>query len=216
MTGLFRQGWARVLACTGVALTVAGCDVGSDYQGLAYAFSGSYAAKASGTPVLLKNQAWWESFNDPVLNALIEDGLAGNLDLQVARERVIEAQALVDTVPSPIAVSGTLQAKACNACARPISPPSAVTAALLDIFCGLNGATDRPRRTAARHKPATSMDFPTLEPVPWIMMALVIYASCFFGKPTPMLLLDQILAPQAFQRLRHSLQATKTPRPSGL
>ena len=98
MTGLFRQGWARVLACTGVALTVAGCDVGSDYQGLAYAFSGSYAAKASGTPVLLKNQAWWESFNDPVLNALIEDGLAGNLNLQVARERVIEAQALVDTV----------------------------------------------------------------------------------------------------------------------
>ncbi len=38
-------------------------------------------------------------------------------------------------------------ARACTACARPISPPSAVTAALFDMFCGLNGATFRPRRT---------------------------------------------------------------------
>ena len=35
---------------------------------------------------------------------------------------------------------GRPQARACSACARPISPPSTVTAALLDIFCGLNGA----------------------------------------------------------------------------
>ena len=40
-----------------------------------------------------------------------------------------------------------LAARACNACARPISPPSAVTAALLDMFCGLNGRT---REAAAR------------------------------------------------------------------
>ena len=58
------------------------------------------------------------------------------------------------------------QASACNACARPISPPSAVTAALLDMFCGLNGATDRPRRTQARAMPATNMDLPTLDPAP--------------------------------------------------
>ena len=41
-------------------------------------------------------------------------------------------------------------ARACTACARPISPPSTVTAALFDMFCGLNGATFRPRRTSAR------------------------------------------------------------------
>ena len=38
----------------------------------------------------------------------------------------------------------TPQARACSACARPISPPSAVTAALLLMFCGLNGRTRRP------------------------------------------------------------------------
>ena len=46
-------------------------------------------------------------------------------------------------------------ARACNAWARPISPPSAVTAALLDMFCGLNGRTVRPRTTSARANPAT-------------------------------------------------------------
>ena len=57
-------------------------------------------------------------------------------------------------------------ARACKACARPISPPSAQTAALLDMFCGLNGATRMPRRRASRHSPATMTDLPTFEPVP--------------------------------------------------
>ena len=43
-------------------------------------------------------------------------------------------------------VGGTPAARACSAWARPISPPSAVTAALLDMFCGLNGRTLRPCR----------------------------------------------------------------------
>src|SRR6476619_8605567 len=64
-----------------------------------------------------------------------------------------------------------LAARACKACARPISPPSAVTAALFDMFCGLNGRTARPRRTKARASPATIRDLPTSEPVPWNMSA---------------------------------------------
>ena len=41
-------------------------------------------------------------------------------------------------------LGGTRAARACSAWARPISPPSAVTAALFDMFCGLNGRTLRP------------------------------------------------------------------------
>ena len=44
----------------------------------------------------------------------------------------------------------TPAARACSAWARPISPPSAVTAALFDMFCGLNGRTRRPRRVKRR------------------------------------------------------------------
>src|SRR5690348_70332 len=63
-------------------------------------------------------------------------------------------------------LGGTRAARACSAWARPISPPSSVTAALFDMFCGLNGRTARPRRLSARPSPATSSDLPTSEPVP--------------------------------------------------
>src|SRR5215470_17174 len=68
----------------------------------------------------------------------------------------------------------TPAASACSACARPISPPSIVTAALFDMFCGLNGSTRRPRRVAARASPATMSDLPTSEPAPWIISARAI------------------------------------------
>src|SRR5258708_24787041 len=69
------------------------------------------------------------------------------------------------------ALALTPQARACSAWARPISPPSTVTAALFDMFCGLNGLTWRPRRLKARARPATRSDLPTSEPVPWIISA---------------------------------------------
>ena len=58
-----------------------------------------------------------------------------------------------------------------SAWARPISPPSSVTAALFDMFCGLNGRTESPRRVKARARPATISDLPTSDPVPWIIKA---------------------------------------------
>src|SRR5262245_60510600 len=57
-------------------------------------------------------------------------------------------------------------ARACMACARPISPPSVVTAELLDMFCALNGATRIPLRANSRHSPATIIDFPASDVVP--------------------------------------------------
>ncbi len=68
-------------------------------------------------------------------------------------------------------VAGTPQARAWSACARPISPPSTVTAALFDMFCGLNGRTESPRRAKTRQSPATISDLPTSEPVPWNISA---------------------------------------------
>ena len=35
---------------------------------------------------------WWDGFNDPVLTALIEKAITGNLDLQQAVLRVVEAR----------------------------------------------------------------------------------------------------------------------------
>lgn len=34
---------------------------------------------------------WWKQFNDPMLDSLIERAVAGNLDLQAAVLRIVEA-----------------------------------------------------------------------------------------------------------------------------
>src|SRR5688572_22109632 len=70
-------------------------------------------------------------------------------------------------------LGSTRAATACSAWALPISPPSAVTAALLDMFCGLNGRTFSPRLANARARPVAMSDLSTFEPVPCSMMARV-------------------------------------------
>src|ERR1700687_321874 len=66
-------------------------------------------------------------------------------------------------------VGSTPAAWAWANCARPISPPAGHTAALLDMFWALNGATRSPRRANRRHSPATSVLLPADDAVPWTM-----------------------------------------------
>ena len=74
--------------------------------------------------------------------------------------------------------AGTSAACACSACAREISPPSAATALLSDMFCGLNGATLRPRRASARQSPATTV----LLPAPEQVMARLLRIEYLLGR----------------------------------
>src|SRR5712692_8840953 len=61
-------------------------------------------------------------------------------------------------------------ASACRYCARPISAPSGVTAALLLMFCALKGATRVPRLAKCRHRAVTTNDLPASLEQPMIMM----------------------------------------------
>ena len=99
----------RSLMCVAAVLALGGCDVAPVFQSPNFPFASSFSAKSSGAPVLLENAAWWTKFNDPVLNALIDEALSDNLDLALSRERVTEAQALARTVPPPVAITGTLR-----------------------------------------------------------------------------------------------------------
>lgn len=80
-----------------VLLTVGGCAVGPDFIRPDPPMPDAWhqqltSGDATGAGDL---QSWWQQFNDPVLNSLIERAAAGNLNLVIAMERINEARALM-------------------------------------------------------------------------------------------------------------------------
>lgn len=96
-----RRGW---LGISPIALLLAvfnfgGCKVGPDYHRPASKFvEASWSQSAdphlNGQPV--DPTVWWESFNDPMLNNLVEIALAENIDIKEAGKRILEVRALRD------------------------------------------------------------------------------------------------------------------------
>ncbi len=95
--------WAGVMPV--VALVLASCTVGpdftppvpSDVPGDAAAFHQSDPADPAVSPAADPDPRWWNTFNDPVLTALIDQAISGNLDLKQAVLRVVESRASVAT-----------------------------------------------------------------------------------------------------------------------
>src|SRR5262245_448227 len=76
-----------------VAALLAACAVGPDYKApdtQATPFVAAQAAAVSEQPF---EAAWWEQFQDPALDSLIERALADDLDLKIALARVEESRA---------------------------------------------------------------------------------------------------------------------------
>src|SRR2546426_10846068 len=91
----------RIYLAIGLLL-VAGCTVGPDYRAPSMPMPGAYGRSGSAEhpttqtsttqPVSLA--LWWNAFDDPTLNALIEQAIKSNQDLKIAESRVREARAL--------------------------------------------------------------------------------------------------------------------------
>ncbi len=82
-----------------MSTTLTGCMMGPNFQkpqaAVPAGFIGGQPASqkqpyVSGDPV---DPAWWTSFNDPELSQLESQAVAQNLDLQIATQRLLEAQA---------------------------------------------------------------------------------------------------------------------------
>ena len=84
----------RNLAATALAVMIAGCAVGPDYRRpeveLPAAWQGAPAEGVKGV-----RDRWWTLYADLVLDRLVEEALANNLDLALAAARVDEARALL-------------------------------------------------------------------------------------------------------------------------
>jgi NodT family efflux transporter outer membrane factor (OMF) lipoprotein len=75
---------------------LAACTVGPDFSKPKLDLPPQFTEKpASPTDIALTNAEltqWWSAFNDPVLDRLVQQAIAGNLDLQIARQRLLEAR----------------------------------------------------------------------------------------------------------------------------
>lgn len=91
----------HIFAISSIALLVglAGCQsVGPDYTAPNFDLTGAYTPEIPMiTPAIASAEAnqgrWWESSTDPVLQGLLDEGVANNLDLQIAISRIRAAAA---------------------------------------------------------------------------------------------------------------------------
>jgi multidrug efflux system outer membrane protein len=84
--------WHRLAFFTGSLLS--GCAVGPDYVRPEVAVPSAWSETETIKSVSPKTYAdWWHTFDDPVLNRLMRDAGASNLDLQQAAARIREARA---------------------------------------------------------------------------------------------------------------------------
>ena len=87
--------WHARLATLAFAFTLAGCTVlGPNYERPAQALPAAPIKPTSAhTAINVDWVAWWKSFDDPALNALLDEAVANSQDLALAAARIEESRA---------------------------------------------------------------------------------------------------------------------------
>jgi outer membrane protein TolC len=76
-----------------VLCLVSGCTVGPNYHTPAVPLPDHFGATTRPVTEHVDFAHWWTTFNDPMLNSLIDRAAADNLDLKIAAARIREARA---------------------------------------------------------------------------------------------------------------------------
>lgn len=84
----------RIFLITAFAMTLTACAVGPEYERPDVDTGEGWTVAQQAAAADVDLASWWQSFDDPVLEALIDRALAGNLDIAQAGARVAEARAL--------------------------------------------------------------------------------------------------------------------------
>jgi len=86
----------RAVVAVALALTLAGCAVGPNYQRPTAAVPQTWPsepARGVSRGVQPPDEQWWKALRDPELESLVTRAVASNLDLQLAASRIDEARA---------------------------------------------------------------------------------------------------------------------------
>ncbi len=143
-----------------VTLSLAACTaVGPDYEAPNIALAASYAEGGSAPVGTVSQQLWWTDYQDRTLNALVDRGLAQNLDIRTSIERINEAQASLRTTGLPALVNGSLSGNLERTGAEGVSYTQDTSASfnpsiMLDLF----GGERRAREQALAQLDAAQLD----------------------------------------------------------
>ncbi len=91
------------MKCIAALLLLAGCAVGPNYRTPQVNVPAQWAGATNSAPPVVQ---WWTTFNDPVLNSLIERAVKSNYDLRVAAARVRAARAVRGAAVSDLGPHG--------------------------------------------------------------------------------------------------------------
>jgi multidrug efflux system outer membrane protein len=89
-----------------IVLLMIGCAVGPHYKRPLINVPGEYRGKIApdiasfGATSSVADEQWSAMFEDPVVERLVKEAIANNLDLEIAAQRVLQAQAQVGVVRS--------------------------------------------------------------------------------------------------------------------
>lgn len=91
----------KILCVLLIPCLPAGCTVGPDYRRPDLSLPASYLYEVKGASDTA-NTEWWRQFDDPVLDALIEEALGNNRDIKIAAAKVEQASGLLIQTRAPI------------------------------------------------------------------------------------------------------------------
>ena len=83
----------QLLALSIFVLTLSACGVTKKYERPALKTDSLYREATTGDTTTMANLPWQELFSDPILKAMIQEGLEQNLDLKNAIQNIVQAQA---------------------------------------------------------------------------------------------------------------------------
>jgi multidrug efflux system outer membrane protein len=78
-----------------LVVAAAGCALGPDYRRPETAAPAAYRFELDSTAESIADTGWWQVYEDPVLQSLIREALANNLDVRIAAARVDQARAVL-------------------------------------------------------------------------------------------------------------------------
>lgn len=160
------------------ALTAAGCAVGPDYQRPEVAMQTRFVGGNAQEIGAVATKAWWRSYNDATLSALMTRGLAQNLDVMAATEAIQQAQAQLRATGINAAMDGSISGSSNRAGGDEINGVTTINSGTLgaSFVIDLFGGIRRDRESAVASLAAARAEAETVR-LAWLAELLAAYSD---------------------------------------